>query len=92
MEIQTSARRMIQRQVSSLEKMLNEKDKIAYHNWLGGDQADYLVLEDQDIAEDLEKWSLALVEVVNLEKDSSALYKLEQGLKSFKTLLNRNYE
>lgn len=36
MIIETTAHRLIQRQVNALQSMLSEKDKIAYDAWFGG--------------------------------------------------------
>lgn len=91
MIIETTAHRLIQRQVNALQSMLSEKDKIAYDAWFG-DQSYDLELEDKDIERDLDKWSLALYEIKSLEKDSDRLERLEDGLKNFKKLLSEDYE
>lgn len=91
MIIETTAHRLIQRQVNALQSMLSEKDKIAYDSWFG-DQSYDLELEDKDIERDLDKWSLALYEIKSLEKDSDRLERLEDGLKNFKKLLSEDYE
>jgi hypothetical protein len=92
MHFQTTAHRLIRRQVNFLEGMLSDSDKITYHNWLADHQSDYLVLEDKEVSEDLEKWSLALAEIKGLEEESLKLEKLQNGLKSFKEVLNESYE
>lgn len=91
MIIETTAHRLIQRQVNALQSMLSEKDKIAYDAWFG-DQSYDLELEDKDIEKDLDKWSLALCQIKSLEKDSDRLERLEDGLKNFKKLLSEDYE
>lgn len=91
MIFETTAHRLIRRQVDFLQGMLSDSDKIAFDAWLG-DQSWDLELEDKEVAQDLEKWALALSEIKGLEEDCAKLEKLQKGLKTFKEVLDESYE